>query len=151
MPYKKIEDMNLYEVLGLDKDARPEEVADAYRAAMSAYRPGALASYGLVTEEERRFMLERIEDAYRTLNDPAARTRYDEEKLPNGLPSPPKALFRKTVIRVEIQDADTGTGFLSRLRDIFRRKRRKNREKAGPKARRDSAAEGQDPLRRKRG
>jgi DnaJ-class molecular chaperone len=148
MPYKKIEDMNLYEVLGLDKDARPKEVADAYRAAMSAYRPGALASYGLVTEEERRFMLERIEDAYRTLNDPAARTRYDKEKLPNGLPSPPKALFRKTVSRVEIQDADTGTGFLSRLRDIFRRK---NRENAEPKTRRDSAAEDHDPLGRKKG
>jgi DnaJ-class molecular chaperone len=128
MPYKKIEDMDLYEVLGLDKDARPKEVADAYRTAMSAYRPGALASYGLVTDDERRFMLERIEDAYRTLKDPAARTRYDEEKLPNGLPSPPKALFRKTVSRVEIQDADSGAGFLSRLRDIFRRK---NRENAG--------------------
>jgi len=126
MPYKKIEDMDLYEVLGLCKDARPEEVADAYMAAMSAYRPGALASYGLVTEDERRFMLERIEDAYRTLNDPAARTRYDEEKLPDGLSSPPKALFRKTVSRVEIEDAGPGTGFLSRLRNIFRRKKGEN-------------------------
>lgn len=139
MPYKKIEDSDFYEVLGLDKDARPEAVTDAYRAAMSAYRPGALASYGLVTEDERRFMLERIEDAYRTLNDPAARTRYDEEKPPNGLTSPPKALFRKTVLRVEIQDADRGTGFLSRLRDIFRRK---NRENGGPKTRRNSQADG---------
>jgi DnaJ-class molecular chaperone len=148
MPYKKIEDTNLYEVLGLDRDARPKDVADAYRTAMSAYRPGALASYGLVTEDERRFMLERIEDAYRTLNDPAARRRYDEEKLPNGLPSPPKALFRKTVSRMEIQDAETGTGFLSRLRDIFRRK---NRENAGPKTRRDPASDGQEPVRRKKG
>jgi hypothetical protein len=49
---------------------------------------------------------------------------------------------------VEIQDADTGTGFLSRLRDIFRRK---NRENAGPKTRRDSAADGQDPSGRKNG
>jgi len=134
MPYKKIEDMDLYEVLGLCKDARPEEVADAYMAAMSAYRPGALASYGLVTEDERRFMLERIEDAYRTLNDPAARTRYDEEKLPDGLSSPPKALFRKTVSRVEIEDAGPGTGFLSRLRNIFRRKKG---EDTGPKTRRE--------------
>ena len=148
MSYKKSEDTDLYEVLGLDKDARPKEVADAYRAAMSAYRPGALASYGLVTDDERRYMLKRVEDAYRTLNDPAARTRYDEEKLPNGPASPPKAFFRKTISRVEIQDADTGTGFLSRLRDIFRRK---NRENAGPKTRRDSAADSQDPLRRKKG
>jgi curved DNA-binding protein CbpA len=68
-------------------------------------------------------MLERIENAYRTLKDPEARTRYDEEKLPRGLPSPPKALFRKTVSRVEIEDAGPGTGFLSRLRNIFRRKK----------------------------
>jgi len=148
MPYKKIEDSDLSEVLGLDKDAGPEEVVDAYRAAISAYRPGALASYGLVTEDERRFMVERIEDAYRTLNDPEARTRYDAEKFPNGLSSPPRALFRKTVSRVEIQDADRGTGFLSRLRDIFRRK---NRENGGPKTRRDSPADGQDPLGRKKG
>jgi DnaJ-class molecular chaperone len=120
--------MDLYEVLGLCKDARPEEITDAYRAAVSAYRPDALASYGLVTEDERRFMLERIEDAYRTLQDPAARTRYDKERLPDGLPSPSKALFRKTVIRMEIQDAEPRVGFLSRLRDIFRRK---NRENAG--------------------
>ena len=128
MAYKKIEDMDLYEILGLCKEARPEEIADAYRAAVSAYRPDALASCGLVTEEERRYMLERIEDAYRTLQDPATRTRYDEEKLPRGLPSPPKALFRKTIIRMEIQDAQPKAGFLSRLRDIFRRQ---NRENAG--------------------
>jgi DnaJ-class molecular chaperone len=126
MPYKKIEDMDLSEVLGLCRDALPEEVADAYRATVSAYRPGALASYGLITEDERRFMLERIEDAYRILKDPAARTRYDEERLPDGLPSPPRALFRKTVSPVEIQDAEPRTGFLSRLRDIFRRKNREN-------------------------
>lgn len=135
MPYKRIEDSDLYEVLGIDKDARPEEVVDAYRAAMSAYRPGALASYGLVTEDERRLMLGRIEEAYRTLNDPIARTRYDEENLPKGLASPPKALFRKTVSRVEIQDADRKIGVFSRLRAIFQRK---NREDGGP-------AGGQDP------
>jgi len=145
MPYKKIEDSDFYEVLGLDRDSRPEEVAGAYRAAMSAYQPGALASYGLVTEDERRFMLERIEDAYRTLNDPAARTRYDEEKLPDVLTSPPKALFRKTVSRVEIQDADRRTGFLSRLRGIFRRKRR---ESGGPATGPDSPEDGQALLAR---
>ena len=126
MPYKKIEDMDLYEILDLEKDAQPEEVTDAYMAAISAYRPGALASHGLVTEDERHFMLERIENAYRTLKDPEARTRYDKEKLPRGLPSPPKALFRKTVSRVEIEDAGPGTGFLSRLRNIFRRKKGEN-------------------------
>ncbi len=141
MPYKRIEDSDFYEVLGIDKDARPEEVIDAYRAAMSAYRPGALASYGLVTEEERRLMLGRIEEAYRTLNDPVARTQYDEENLSKGLTSPPKAFFRKTVSRVEIQDADRKTGFFSRLRAIFRRK---NRENVGP-------AGGQDPLGWKKG
>ena len=142
MPYKKIEDMDLYEILDLDKDARPEEVTDAYLAAISAYRPGALASHGLVTEDERHFMLERIENAYRILKDPEARKRYDEQRLPDGMPPPPIAFFRKTVSRVEIEDAGPGSGFLSRLRNIFRRK---NREDAGPKNPRDSAGDGQDP------
>ena len=128
MPYKKIKDMDLYEILELSKDARLEEVAEAYKAAVSAYRPHALASYGLVTEDERRFMLERIEEAYRTLKDPAARTRYDEEMLPQGLPSSPKALFRKTFIRMEIKDAEPRAGILSRLRGVFRRKNRRNDE-----------------------
>jgi len=138
MPYKKIEDMDLYEILGLDKDARPEEIAYAYMAAISTYRPGVLASHGLVTEDERHFMLERIENAYRTLQDPATRTRYDKERLSDGLPSPPKAHFRKTVIRMEIQDAEPRAGFLSRLRDIFQRKNRENAEGwnlRGPKLR----------------
>jgi len=126
MPYKKIEDMDLYEILDLNKDAQPEEVIDAYMAAISAYRPGAMASHGLVTEDERHFMLERIENAYRTLKDPEARTQYDQEKLPDGLPSPPKALFRKTVSRVEIEDAGPRAGFFPRFRNIFRRKKGEN-------------------------
>ncbi|TRZ91038.1 hypothetical protein D4R89_03545 [bacterium] len=126
MPYKKIEDMDFYEILDLDKDAQPKEVTDAYRAAVSAYRPDALASYSLVAEDERRFMLERIKNAYRTLKDSEARARYDEEKLLNGLSLPPKTIFRKTVSRVEIEDAGPGTGFLSRLRNIFRHKKGEN-------------------------
>jgi DnaJ-class molecular chaperone len=104
MPFKKIEDMDFYEILGLNRDAAPEDIAEACRTASSAYAPGALASYGLVTDEERAFMLDRIERARRTLMDPESRAAYDEDDSRGLSPSPHKAVFRKTIQPLEIQD-----------------------------------------------
>ena len=122
MPFKKIEDLDFYEILGIDPGASPEEIAKAHRAASETYAPGALASYGLISDEERKMMLGRIESAYRTLADPELRRAYDESGPRTGSPSPRRAVFRRTTQPLEIQDALPKKGFLARLGRLFRGK-----------------------------
>jgi DnaJ-class molecular chaperone len=126
MPFKKIEDMDFYEILGLNRDATPGDIAEAHLAAVSAYAPGALASYGLVSEEERTIMLERIEKAFRTLGDPETRTAYDEDASRGRSPSPHRAVFRKSVQPLEIQAVRPPKSFGERIRGLFRRRRRED-------------------------
>jgi len=120
MSFKRIEELDHYEILNLARDASPEDISAATRAALSAYQPDSLASYGLVSEEERRMMLERIENAHRILMDTETRRSYDEKTLPAGYAAPPRALFRKTVTRLEIQDGEERVGIFGRIRNLFR-------------------------------
>ena len=120
-PFKKIDDMDFYEVLGVGRDVSPAEIAEAYRKAVESYRPGALTSYGLLAEDERRAMLERIELAYLMLRDDEWRKAYDEETFGGSAPPRPGAAYRRTLERLEIGDADRKIGFVDRLRRLFRR------------------------------
>ncbi len=123
-PFKKIDDMDLYEVLDIGREASTAEVAEAYRKAVESYRPGALTSYGLLSEDERRSLLDRIDLAFRTLGDEARRKDYDEATFGgNGTPRP-GAACRRTMERLEIGDADRKAGFAERLRRLFRRGQR---------------------------
>ncbi len=71
---KKIEEMDFYELLNLRLDATEQEILKAYDLAVATYHPDALASYGVLSAEERGEMLDRIEKAFQTLGDAAART-----------------------------------------------------------------------------
>lgn len=102
---KKIEDWNYYELLNVERTASAEEIWQGYQAALSTYHPGSLASYGLVTEEERALMMDRIQEAYRTLRDPASRKEYDLALLKHAPYVPPKASFRRSVGKMEIGEA----------------------------------------------
>jgi DnaJ-class molecular chaperone len=121
MAFKKIEDMDYYEILGLSRDASAGEVASAYRTAVSTYAPDALASYGLVSDKERALILDRIDKAYHVLLNPEARNQYDEETLGcTGLS--PRAQFRRTVQPLEIQDVgERRRGVFSRIKKLFGR------------------------------
>ncbi len=120
-PFKKIEEMDLYEVLDIGRNASAEEIAEAYRRAVESYRPGALTSYGLLAEDERRSMLERIELAFRTLGDDERRRAYDEAAFGEDEGRRPGAAYRRTMEKLEIGDADRKTGFAEKLRRLFRR------------------------------
>jgi DnaJ-class molecular chaperone len=120
-PFKRIDEMDLYEVLDLGRNATAEEIAEAYRKAVESYRPGALTSYGLLAEDERRSMLERIELAFATLGDDERRRDYYEAAFGEGGDRPPGAAYRRTLEKLEIDDADRKAGFTERLRRLFRR------------------------------
>ncbi|KAJ0405553.1 hypothetical protein P43SY_009602 [Pythium insidiosum] len=65
-----------YELLGLSKDATPEEITRQYNAMARTMDPSS---------KEDQEQLEKIMDAYRTLQDPAARLRHDSEVRDSSL------------------------------------------------------------------
>lgn len=119
---KRIEDWNYYELLNIERTASKEEIWEAYQAALETYRPGALASYSLVTEEERSLIMERIQEAYQTLRDPEKKRAYDVALLKRSFYYSPKAPFRKSVGKVEIEEIAPKRGFWERIRRLFFRR-----------------------------
>ena len=93
---KPFREQNYYELLDLASDAGADAVAKAHASAKRMFSADALGSYSLFDPAEREALLARIDEAWRTLSDPASRARYDEETL--GLvrapsiapPAPPK-------------------------------------------------------------
>ena len=120
---KRIEDWNYYELLNVERTSSQEEIWDAYQKALSTYHPGSLASYSLVTEEERAVIMGRIQEAYQTLRDPDRKKAYDLALLKHSVYVPPKAPFRKSVGKLEIEEANPRRGFWARFRRLFRRRR----------------------------
>jgi len=120
---KRVEDWNFYELLGVERTASKEEIWEGYQAALATYQPGSLAAYGLVTEDERRAILERIQQAYQTLRDPEQKKAYDLALLKRSFYYSPKAPFRKSVGKVEIEEAAPRRGLRARLRRLFPKRR----------------------------
>ena len=93
---KPFREQNYYELLDLAPGAGADAVAKAYASAKRMFSADALGSYSLFDPAEREALLARIDEAWRTLSDPALRARYDEETLglvrepANATPAPPK-------------------------------------------------------------
>ena len=118
---KRIEDWNYYELLSVERTASQDEIWEAYQAALATYRDGALAVYGLVEEAERGLILDRIQEGFQTLRDPRRRQDYDLALLRHTAYFPPKVPFRKSVGKLEIEDAPPKKTWRDRLRRIFSR------------------------------
>lgn len=116
---KRIEDWNYYELLSVERTASPDEIWAGYQAALSTYKDGSLALYGLVSEAERGLILERVQEAFQTLRDPAKRKEYDLALLRHAPYFPPKAAFRKSVGKLEIEDAPARKTLWARLKRLF--------------------------------
>jgi len=76
---KPLAEQDHYETLDVARNAAPDEIERAYRLACSTYAPDSLAGYPVFEEGDVELLRERIEIAYRTLSDPAARAAYDRE------------------------------------------------------------------------
>ncbi|MBF0291851.1 MAG: helix-turn-helix domain-containing protein [Nitrospinae bacterium] len=59
--------LDLHEVLNLHPDAAPEEIERAYLHLTTIYSENSRAVYGALSDEERRWMVKRIQEAYETL------------------------------------------------------------------------------------
>lgn len=64
-------------LLRLGPGAGREEIERAYRDLRALYEPGSVATYGLLEDDERLALLERIDGAYRNLTRQAASESAD--------------------------------------------------------------------------
>jgi DnaJ-class molecular chaperone len=108
---KDFENANFYEILNISTSASQKEIKKAYDVNKAAYGYGALASYGLVSEEDRRSTLQYIEDAYQTLRNPRRRKNYDRKNLRHSPASREEAYFRSTTEKILIEDGGKAPGF----------------------------------------
>ncbi len=129
---KKIEELDFYELLNLRVDASDQDVRNAYVLAVATYHPDALASYGVLSPEERRSVLDRIETAFETLRDAEARKAYDAMILPTRPEFQQRAYFRKSTEKLEIEDVPEEEKLWDRLRSaLFPGKPKKKKPEPG--------------------
>jgi curved DNA-binding protein CbpA len=112
---------DLYAVLGVDRGAEPEVIDAAYRALARKYHPDVNRASDAV-ERTRR-----LNDAYRTLHDAAARAQYDatlalrEARAPGSVQSTPRPF-----------DGDRPVDlFGAAMADVWRRTRAARERSAG--------------------
>jgi hypothetical protein len=79
---------NYYQILEVAYDANWGEIQRAYDLAKKTYGKNAIASYSLFDIKERERILGQVEEAYRVLNDPDKRIRYNQTlKIPAPKPT----------------------------------------------------------------
>src|SRR5690606_9070331 len=83
---KLLAELDHYEVLEVARDARREEIERAFALVRSAYDGESLAAYSVVPPDEAKLWRERIDEAWRVLSDPEARSAYDAALADGGGP-----------------------------------------------------------------
>jgi curved DNA-binding protein CbpA len=102
---KKIEELDFYDLLNVRIDASPKDIENAYLLAVATYHQEGLASYGVLGDNDRGLMLDRVEEAFQTLRDPEKKKAYDPLVLAGHPEFQQRAYFRRSTRRLEIEDA----------------------------------------------
>lgn len=69
---------NLYEILGVSKNATDEEIKSAYRKLAKKYHPDLYAGKPESEKKEAEEMFKKINHAYQVLSDPQKKSNYDQ-------------------------------------------------------------------------
>lgn len=91
---KGFREQNFYELLDVPADASKAQIERAYQLAKHTYGKDSLASYSLMSPDERQAIMARLEEAYQTLSNAQARRDYERAVgllRPLGQPSPEPA------------------------------------------------------------
>ena len=81
---KRFDELNNYELLKITPSASSFEVRQAYKNSLVIYEESSLATYSLFTEEERKAILAKVEEAFLTLIDAEKRVAYDKNLVSLG-------------------------------------------------------------------
>lgn len=87
---KSFRDMDYYELLEVGRDAEPGELDRAYTLLREAYKPGSLAAYSVLDEQEAADLRRQIEAAYDVLSNPDRRRAYDASLGGGSIPELPE-------------------------------------------------------------
>ena len=117
--------MDFYEILNVQRNASAQEIERAYELCKSTYQPDSIASYSLLTEAEKKSMLEQIERAYATLKDSKKRREYDLKIFERTEGYKERVFFRKTTEKILIEDTREKTNLWRKLKYLLFSPRRK--------------------------
>ncbi len=82
---RPLAELTYYELLDLSPGATPFEIRQAYKVATGVYGEESIVIYSLFTDEERREILSRIDEAFATLINEKARSAYDQLLIQRGI------------------------------------------------------------------
>lgn len=85
---KRLTEQNYYNLLDISLNASFEEVRSAYDQAMSIYSTDSIPTYSLFTQKERKLILSRLTEAYKTLTNSQLRKEYNHSLIEKGELSP---------------------------------------------------------------
>lgn len=80
--------LDYYTALDLPRDASPEQIERAYSLSVESFGPDSMATYGLLSDEERNEVLAYLREARRVLLDDRLRDDYDRQLQISGTPPP---------------------------------------------------------------
>jgi curved DNA-binding protein CbpA len=75
------EEQDYYDLLEVDYQAPPADIKRSYQFALKSFGASSMASYSLFSQQERERILNRVDEAYKTLIDIQKRKKYDEELI----------------------------------------------------------------------
>jgi len=80
--FEKLEELDYYQLLSIDAEAKPAEIKVSYLQAAKRYHPDALAKAGLDenTRQQANNVFAKISKAYSLLSNPRQRAEYDESQ-----------------------------------------------------------------------
>jgi DnaJ-class molecular chaperone len=81
------EPIDLYDTLGLARDATQAQISAAYRTLLRRYHPDTRAPTGTSGDAASDAALQHVLLAYTVLRDPTRRLAYDQETAPRTAPS----------------------------------------------------------------
>lgn len=118
--HERLDEMDHYEVLGLERGASTAAVKKAYFAAAKRFHPDAVARLGLAAfHREANELFARIAQAYQTLSHPSRRQAYDREGDSGPAPAnhasrvaQAETLFRKGEVLVKVGNFTGALDFL---------------------------------------
>ena len=111
--------MDYYELLSVNRNSSLQEIERAYELCKITYQTDSIAYYSLLSEEERKRILDRIERAFQTLRNTKKRKAYDYEMFESKKEYKERAFFRKTTEKILIEDTTEKANIWRRIKYLF--------------------------------
>ena len=111
--------MDYYELLNVNRNSTPREIERAYELCKITYETGSIAHYSLLTEDDRKLVMDRIEKAYEILSDSKKRKAYDFEMFESKKDYRERAFFRRTTEKILIEDTPEKISIWRKIKYLF--------------------------------